>query len=401
MLDEEIFYFYRCSDPQRLKEKVDTLILPCANWLSQNSNLENLAYLIRDVDLPVLVFGLGAQSCSEKRIPELNEGTIRFLNEASKRTPYIYVRGRFSKNVCSHYGIHNTKILGCPSILLNPSRELGLTLEDRYSNLDFRRIGWFISSLPDYLLKTEKKILDLTDKKVTYLVNSGDLIYKIINEEDLTPRYLKHFDVVYKNLFQHFFKNKRSVIQFIRKNSRYFLNPSEYFHYVKNNFTFISGTRIHGSISGLNCGTPTICITHDSRTRELCDVHKIPSLEVGDFQSITSLNDLKKHICFDGGKFGRERIRKANEYLKILDESNLTPSNKLKYLSKETDILDDYKNSRYSRIDSHIYNSPRDFDWKQYVVNYPDLQKAGINTKEKAITHWFFHGRYERRKYKP
>ena len=39
------------------------------------------------------------------------------------------------------------------------------------------------------------------------------------------------------------------------------------------------------------------------------------------------------------------------------------------------------------------------FDWKQYLNNYPDLIKSGINTKEKALEHWINHGKNEHRNY--
>lgn len=38
------------------------------------------------------------------------------------------------------------------------------------------------------------------------------------------------------------------------------------------------------------------------------------------------------------------------------------------------------------------------FDWEYYVSIYPDLQKANINTREKAIIHWNNHGKNENRK---
>ena len=37
------------------------------------------------------------------------------------------------------------------------------------------------------------------------------------------------------------------------------------------------------------------------------------------------------------------------------------------------------------------------FDWKTYVNNYEDLQKADINTAEKAWMHWTMYGKYEDR----
>ena len=46
--------------------------------------------------------------------------------------------------------------------------------------------------------------------------------------------------------------------------------------------------------------------------------------------------------------------------------------------------------------DSSVFNN---FDWETYLNNYPDLQNVQINTKEKAFTHWLSHGQKEERKY--
>lgn len=40
------------------------------------------------------------------------------------------------------------------------------------------------------------------------------------------------------------------------------------------------------------------------------------------------------------------------------------------------------------------------FDWKIYIANYEDLQKAGICTKEKAYQHWIKYGKKEGRTFK-
>ena len=42
-------------------------------------------------------------------------------------------------------------------------------------------------------------------------------------------------------------------------------------------------------------------------------------------------------------------------------------------------------------------NSNSSFNWEQYVINYPDLAAAGINTPEKAVTHFINHGQAEGR----
>jgi len=37
------------------------------------------------------------------------------------------------------------------------------------------------------------------------------------------------------------------------------------------------------------------------------------------------------------------------------------------------------------------------FNWKNYISNYPDLQKAGINTESRALKHWNNYGIHENR----
>lgn len=41
--------------------------------------------------------------------------------------------------------------------------------------------------------------------------------------------------------------------------------------------------------------------------------------------------------------------------------------------------------------------SIKDFDWEYYLVKYPDLANAGINTKQKAIVHYKRYGAKEKR----
>ena len=41
----------------------------------------------------------------------------------------------------------------------------------------------------------------------------------------------------------------------------------------------------------------------------------------------------------------------------------------------------------------------RDFDWRQYILNYPDLQAAGINNYKSALGHYQIYGKNENRFY--
>jgi hypothetical protein len=63
------------------------------------------------------------------------------------------------------------------------------------------------------------------------------------------------------------------------------------------------------------------------------------------------------------------------------------------YLSVLRSLLSSLTLSKNRRIIS------RDFDWKSYVNNYPDLQRAGVNSRKKAIKHWCEFGQEEGRTY--
>ena len=45
-----------------------------------------------------------------------------------------------------------------------------------------------------------------------------------------------------------------------------------------------------------------------------------------------------------------------------------------------------------------FYEKFKEFDWRFYVSIYIDLQKAGINTKQKAINHYWKFGQFEKRR---
>ena len=72
-----------------------------------------------------------------------------------------------------------------------------------------------------------------------------------------------------------------------------------------------------------------------------------------------------------------------------------------KYFSKNTvNFIDDMNNIDIcnNKVKNIFKYQPSNiFDWKTYVNNYVDLQRAGIDTEEKAISHWNMYGKNEGR----
>jgi polysaccharide pyruvyl transferase WcaK-like protein len=72
-------------------------------------------------------------------------------------------------------------------------------------------------------------------------------------------------------------------------------------------FDFVVGTRIHGAMLGLQAGIPSLCIAHDSRTREMCEVMQVPFVMAADVRTGTTLSDLLGRFRFDARSFDENR----------------------------------------------------------------------------------------------
>jgi len=98
------------STADQLKDKIDLLVIPAANFLNHTSNLEAQAKLIEALDMPTILMGIGAQSETHTEFTPLTDGTKRFLQVVAERTPFIGVRGEYSADLCRHYGINNLEV---------------------------------------------------------------------------------------------------------------------------------------------------------------------------------------------------------------------------------------------------------------------------------------------------
>jgi len=97
------------------------------------------------------------------------------------------------------------------------------------------------------------------------------------------------------------------------------------------------GTRIHGNILSLQASIPSLPITHDSRTHELCQTMGIPHIPLEEIETLTHGNDIIQRFDIvrqaNADELDHHRMQVACKYLNAITEIGLTPSNHLKYLS--------------------------------------------------------------------
>jgi len=302
-------------------------ILPCANQLGAHTALDSLANHFSRIDRPIVAIGLGAQSSSITVIPQLAQGTIRWvkeiINHAPSNYPNIGVRGEFTRRVLEQYGLGNhVEIIGCPSLFINPNPGLGRKIHDRIRPV--RRIAVAAGSFRrTHLLNLEKSLVDLVTKtEGAYIIQSPLEMISIARGE------ISSLPKSRLSIIRNYAWSQLSEEEFVRWTKIYahcFFNVPDWINYLRQ-FDFVIGTRIHGIILALQAEVPALCIVHDSRTLELCQTMKIPFVPADQVLEGVSINDIPHLFNFDPDVFDRNRVKLAKTYVNFLHNNQLKPN---------------------------------------------------------------------------
>jgi hypothetical protein len=80
----------------------------------------------------------------------------------------------------------------------------------------------------------------------------------------------------------------------------------------------------------LQVGTPAVCIVHDSRTQELCELMKVPHIFAKDIIGGISREQVEAAVKeFNIDEFFDNRRKLAERYIDFLKWNNLEPSHHL------------------------------------------------------------------------
>ncbi|WP_420427118.1 polysaccharide pyruvyl transferase family protein [Algiphilus sp.] len=266
--------------PESIRERHDGLVIPAANWLNGSSDWGGLAELIERSQLPCVMVGLGAQAPSEDRPPHVSAGTRRLLQVVAERSHSISVRGTYSAEMVERLGVKNVTVTGCPSLLWHANRmpqvkptdtggikrvTINASRENNINALEKDDLRNQVSCLLsrqafekgfDFVIQTESPDLDMAMSMEQGRAPAAQ-----------TVAYLK----------KAFAAAPSALPAFFREHVRAFFDPAEWIASMQRTDAVI-GTRLHGVIAGLLAGTPSVLITHDTRTREMANHAAIPQI---------------------------------------------------------------------------------------------------------------------------
>ena len=312
--------------------KIDLIVIPAANWLQPRYDFSWLADFIEEMDMPCLVFGLGAQSHDNEKIPDLSEGTLRMLKAISMRTPYIGVRGEYTQKVCKSYNIDNVEVMGCPSLLINNATSLGQSIEKRWPQHSKGKTVIHSTMFHNNVKHVEQWLFDYlnTHDNSSYIVQAPKAFIKPLFQEDLHRKEIEFIEKYMGN-----FKEGVDTEEFLSILYNKSYSPSSidsWINYI-NFFSRSIGARIHGAILSLSATVPTVCITHDSRTEELCNVLQVPSISCKLIAKETTINEVFDQTDFDADAFNENRIFRAQQFKGLFDETGVPSSKHLETYS--------------------------------------------------------------------
>ncbi|MEU6574013.1 polysaccharide pyruvyl transferase family protein [Streptomyces sp. NPDC046805] len=263
----------RVAEAARINEEYDAFVIPLANAFRPSFELalQRLTRLIRKLDIPVVVLGVGAQtgvSYDAARLKRI-EPTVRdFVSAVLDRSASIGVRGEFTERYLKDMGFRDVEVIGCPSLFLYGrqlevrKRAPELTPESRIA------INGSHSAVRKQGLD---RIIARAHERYPHL--------RFIGQNLSDARQLHWRDLSDPNAEVTAIPTHPDHPMYREDKVRVYVDPLTWIDDLRG-FDFSFGSRIHGNIAALLAGTPATVLCGDSRTLELCRYFEIPHREL-------------------------------------------------------------------------------------------------------------------------
>lgn len=326
-------FFRQSANPEIINQHFSKAILPCANQIGQHTDLKNSASILRKLNVNITAIGLGAQSSLDFKKPEIPAGTIEWIKVIEEHgkpgTKNISVRGAFTAEVLSENGLADkVEVLGCPSLFINPTTNLGDKIASRWSypkriavtagHQRWTNLTQIENSLANLVTATKGSYVTQSGIEMLTLTRGGasELEQSVLDEcrAYIQPQLSREEFIVWCNTYATSFYSIENWLE----------------HYL--NFDFVVGIRIHGVMLALQAGVPGMCIAHDSRIAELCTTMKLPFVTTKEVAGGLSRDKLAQLFeeRFDPVAFDKNRAMLFYKYTEFLGNNDieLTPTYK-------------------------------------------------------------------------
>ncbi|MBB3899480.1 polysaccharide pyruvyl transferase family protein [Roseococcus suduntuyensis] len=262
------------------KEQPDITIIRGSNYLMEGLEFGHVVPLLRHLTGPVVALGVGAQAASYRRL-SLPEGSVAFWRLVAEKSASLGVRGEYSAEVLAALGIHNTRIIGCPSFYRSgaPTRpirpvqaragRLGLTLNRHLQ-------GEYTPSQGLSQIAQRRLLAEVARRPGSRLYAQGEREEMLLALGAPTRRAERLREV----LGLHGLADDPRVAQLLGRHMAAHIDIESWAEDLAAHVDVVLGLRLHGNVMALQQGIPAIPIVYDTRTREMADLFELPAIEM-------------------------------------------------------------------------------------------------------------------------
>ncbi len=304
----------------KINQNFDAIVIPAANWLNKYTDWDWFCNTLERIEIPIVTIGLGLQANSlSNSAVMVNQSSARLAKLLSQKSGFISTRGNFTRDWLNSIGIKNVVSTGCPSLYM----KVGET--DEKSNRD----GIIIQSTRFHMSEIFLNNPGINQSLYRLAAKLGiDMIYQSEMEEIEYLVFRNDNSYVFPNNLSSLvalygFSNSNDYKSYIDAHGKVFFDINPWADFLKTHAGVI-GTRLHGTILALNMGLPAILIPHDSRTAEMAEFAKLPTINLANsFDSLSEkvLLDLLKESNVE--EYLTTRQINLKVYLEFLASNNI------------------------------------------------------------------------------
>jgi hypothetical protein len=305
----------RPSDLKGLDGNV-SMVMPSSNFIIHGGDdfINLCVNFLEKTTFPFTMAGLGAQLTKEldtpkKLVDRLSLNKKKFFKMASERAVSLGIRGEFTAQCLEEMGIHNYRIIGCPSFYKY--------LDCKFPKLNDPTTKKVLMSVTTGS-KMEGKILELG------MSANAKWIMQMMNElPEMAFEGKLEKDSVIQKRFPGILLTPEEVQSYMRSHAAIFFRIADWNTFIREEgFTFAFGSRFHGNMCALRNGVPTLWIVHDSRTQELVNTLSLPHIDFAQLEKIEHAEDLLEFCDYD--HFYQNYTLLCIQYVKFLQENHIS-----------------------------------------------------------------------------
>lgn len=274
----------------------DSFITTDMIWIQENATFPVVKQQLQIAnDRPLVPISVGLQSRQRKKDFQMHEETLHLLSEIQERC-VIGTRGEYTAEILSQYGIRNIQVIGCPSM---------------YLPFDYRFQIRKNDMAPQYAAVNMRSMYsELSPEEISFLVYAANHDFGFC-EQTSDPFSQK----ICKDPATYEYLNT-----WLNTNKMIFFDVADWRDYISK-MDFSMGCRFHGNVVALWEHVPSLFITIDSRTEELCQHFSLPTMSIRDF-------DPEKDIRYyydlaDYSAFNRSYADRLDEFISFLKKNHL------------------------------------------------------------------------------